>query len=171
MKAIRRQRVTAYTGVWLSFAIFLSGCGAYSFSSSGAAHINSIAIPIFENRTSEFGINEQLTNAVINEFTRDNTLKISDRRGADSVLEGSVLFIEDRAGAYTSDEQVSDIQVIVTVTAKYEDIVKRKTVWEEEIVQWGTFDPDSGTDSRETAINEAVEKIANEILNKSVSSW
>lgn len=155
----------------LFFIVLLTGCGAYSFSSSGAAHLKTIAIPIFENRTSEFGVNESLTAAVVNEFTRDNTLKVTERRGADSVLEGTIVIIQDRAGSYTSNEKVADIQVFVTVTVKYEDIVKRKTIWEDEIVQWGTFNPDLGTDSREIAINEAIDKIANEILNKSVSSW
>jgi len=147
------------------------GCGAYSFSSSGAAHIKTIAIPIFDDRTSEFGIRETLTSAVIEEFTRDNTLKITERRTADSVLEGAILRVDDRAGAFARDETVQDVKVFVTVHVSYQDMVKRKTIWEDNITQWGTFDPDLGTQSRETGINEAIEKIASDILNKSVSSW
>lgn len=151
--------------------IFSPACGPYSFSGTGASHIKTIAIPIFQDQTSEFGVKEKLTDAVIDEFTRDNTLKITDRRNADSVLEGTILGIDDRAGAFTSEEKVEDIKIFITVKVKYEDLKKRKTIWQEEITQWGTFNPDAGPESRNEGINEALEKIANEILNKSVSGW
>ncbi len=151
--------------------LFLSACGAYSFSSSGASHLKTVAIPIFQDRTSEFGIKEKLTNLVIAEFTRDNTLRVTDRRNADAIIEGSITRVDDQAGAFTRDETVQDIKVFVTVAASYRDLKKRKTIWEEEITQWGTFDPDEGTQSRDAGIDEAVEKIANEILNKTVSGW
>ncbi|MCH7954892.1 MAG: hypothetical protein IIC40_04020, partial [Candidatus Marinimicrobia bacterium] len=38
------------------------GCGPYSFSGSSIpSHIKSVAIPIFENETAEFGIKEKVT--------------------------------------------------------------------------------------------------------------
>ncbi len=157
----------------LSSAMFalVAGCGPYSFSGSGAPHLKSVNIPIFQDQTSEFGIDEELTNAVITEFTRDNTLRITDRRNADSLLEGTVVRVDDRAGSFTNDETVKDIKVFITVHVRYEDLKKRKTVWEDDISQWGTFNPDEGQKSRDQGINEAIVKIANEILNKSVSSW
>lgn len=151
--------------------LLLGGCGAYSFSSSGASHLKTVAIPIFQDRTSEFGIKEELTDEVISQFTRDNTLRVTDRRNADSLIEGTVLSVEDRAGAFSSDERVSDIRIFLTVQVKYEDLKKRKTVWEENITQWGSFNPDNSGEGRETGIRQAIEKIAQEILNKSVSDW
>ncbi|MFQ5770770.1 MAG: LPS assembly lipoprotein LptE, partial [bacterium] len=94
-----------------------------------------MAIPIFQDQTSEFGVKEKLTEVVIEEFTRDNTLKISNRRQADSVIEGTILRIDDRAGAFTSAERVEDIKIFITVNVKYEDLKKRKIVWAEEITQ------------------------------------
>jgi len=159
--------------LWIVVAASLQlvACGPYSFSGSGASHLKSVAVPIFQDRTSEFGIKEGLTQAVIQEFTRDNTLRITDRRNADALIEGTVVQVDDRAGAFDRSETVQDIKIFITVHVKYEDLKKRKTLWEENITQWGTFDPDQGTESREKGINEAIEKIANEILNKSVSNW
>jgi len=148
---------------------FQSGCGPYSFSSSGASHLKTVAVPIFQDQTSEFGIKEKLTDKVIEQFTRDNTLRLSDRRNADSLIEGKIVRVHDQAGAFTSDESVKDIKVFITVNIKYEDLKKRKTIWEEVIREWGTFNPDEET--RETGIDEAIGKIATEILNRSVSGW
>jgi hypothetical protein len=146
------------------------GCGVYSFSGS-TTNFKTIAVPVFEDRTAEFGIKERLTNTIIEEFTRDNTLKIADRRVADSVLLGTLLRVEERAGVYNENERVQEIRVYLTVQVKYEDLRKRKTIWEAPITQFGTYAPGSSSSSRQNAIDEATRKIANEVLNKTVSGW
>ncbi|MFQ5708292.1 MAG: LptE family protein [bacterium] len=159
-------------GLVLGLALLsLFSCGPYSFSGSSNPDIKTVSIPIFQDQTSEFGVKEKLTDAVIDEFTRDNTLKIVDRRSADSVVEGTVLRVDDRAGSFTSDEKVTDVKIFITVSVKYEDVKKRKVLWQGDITQWGTFNPDEGPESRNKGIDEALGKIANEILNRSVSGW
>ena len=172
MSCLFRKKALSYFQAFLIFGAILAyqfGCGPYSFSSSGASHLKTVTVPIFQDQTSEFGIKEKLTDEVIDQFTRDNTLRLSDRRNADSLIEGRIVNVADRAGAFTRDESVRDIKVFITVNIKYEDLKKRKTIWEEEITEWGTFNPDEET--RETGIDEAIAKIATEILNRSVSGW
>ncbi|MFQ5648547.1 MAG: LPS assembly lipoprotein LptE [bacterium] len=130
-----------------------------------------MAVPIFQDQTAEFGIKEKLTDKVIDEFTREHTLRVTDRRNADSLIEGKVVRVDDRAGAFSSDESVQDIKIFITVSVRYQDLKKRKLIWEDSITQWGTFNPDEGSQNRELGIDEAVAKIANEILNRSVSGW
>jgi len=155
----------------LPFITAILGCSFYSFSSSGASHIKTVAIPIFQDETAEFGIKEKITDAIVEKFTRDNTLQVTGRRRADSIINGKILTVKDEAGAFTTDESVKEIQVFLTVSAQFEDLKKRKLVWQGEISQWGTFNPDSVAQSRDTAIDEAIDKIATDILNKSVSGW
>ena len=157
----------------LLFMVCLSAvsCGPYSFSSSGASHLKTVAIPIFQDQTAEFGIKEKLTDQVVDQFTRDNTLRVANRRNADAIIEGKIIRVEDRAGTYSSEETVQDIKIFITVVVRYNDLKKRKTIWEDTITQWGTFNPDEGNQSREEGIDEAVAKIASEILDKSVSGW
>jgi len=165
---------TRYVLLFIVTSLLFSAfaCGHYSFSGSMASHIKSIAIPLFEDRTAEFGIKEELSDALIAEFTRDNTLKIADRRNADSILEGVIRQIRDQAGAYDSEETVQELKVYLTVDVRYFDATKKKVVWEDRLTQWGAFDPNlSGTDAREAAITEAIEKLTTEILNRTVSGW
>jgi hypothetical protein len=144
-------------------------CGPYSFSPGGTSSFKTVAVPLFEDRTSEFGVKEQLTDAVIAQFTRDNSMKIADRRLAESVVQGILLKVEERAGAFNRDENVQEIRVYVTVNLKYEDTKKRRTVWEEQIVQFGAYTP--GTTDRSSAIKDAIDKIAQQVLNKTVAGW
>jgi hypothetical protein len=153
------------------FPMITGGCGFYSFSGSLAPHLNTVAVPLFENRTPEFGITEEMTDTIIDEFTRDNTLKIADRTSADVLLEGTIVRINDRAGGFDAQERVSDYKVYVTVAIKCTDQRKQQPLWEERITQWGSFDPAAGPDSRAAGISEAIDKISQETLNKTVSGW
>lgn len=151
--------------------LLLNSCGFYSFSGSLAPHLKTIAVPLFEDRTAEFGIKEELTDVLISKFTQDNTLKIADRTNADILLDGTIISVDDRAGAYDQKERVQDVRVYLTVNVKCEDMVKRKLLWDERLTQWGTYDPSLGPDARSEGIAEAIEKLTSDILNKTVAGW
>ena len=157
-------------------ALLGAGCGPYSFSGAVSTHIKSIAVPVFEDRTAEFGVRDRLSNTIIDEFTRDNTLKIADQRVADSILRGTLLNVQETAGVYNQSasnqpESVQEIRVTVTVQLKYEDVKKRKTVWEAQMSQFGSYSPGKPASTRQAAIDEAIRKIANEVRNKTVADW
>lgn len=171
-----RGRKTELRGVvtWCVVMVALAswGCGPYSFSASGTSGFKTVAVPLFEDRTSEFGVKEQMTDAVIAQFNRDNTLKIADRRTAESTLTGTLLKVEERAGAFSREENVQEIRVYVTVNVKYEDNKKRRTIWEEQITQFGAYAPSgAGSNDRAAALKDAVDKIALQVLNKTVAGW
>jgi hypothetical protein len=146
-------------------------CGPYSFSGSLAPHLKTVTIAPFENLTAEFGIAEEMTNTLTDEFHRDNTLKLGDRSLADILVEGVIARVEDSAGAYTQSEQVQDFKIYITARVKCTDQVKRQVLWEERITQWGTYDPSAGPESRADGMAEAIDKISQEVLNKTVAGW
>jgi len=166
-KIFRKTMLLAFTGAFLANV----NCGFYSFSGSLPPHLNTVAIPLIENKTAEFGISEELTDIVIEKFTRDGSLKIADRSDADVLVEGSIIRIDDSAGAFSRDEEVQEIKVNLTVKIKCTDMVKRQVMWDERITLFGSYDPAEGADGRAGAITEAIEKISEEILNKTVSGW
>ena len=154
----------------MSLAILLN-CGIYSFKGSLAPHLNTVAIPLFDNRTAEFGITEEMTDTMIEKFTQDGSLKNMDKSSADVLVEGTIERINDGAGAFDANEQVQDLKIYVTVQIKCTDQVKRQVIWEERITQFGSYDPAEGPDARLDGISEAIEKISEEVLNKTVSGW
>lgn len=159
-------------GYLILFGIFfVLSCGYYSLKGSLPPHLNTVAIPLFENRTPEFGITETLTDAVIDEFVRDGSLKLADRTVADVLITGTITSVNDRAGAFDQQETVADIKVYVSVSIECMDQVKRQKMWSERITQFGTYDPAEGPDGRSSAYDQAFEKISQEILNKTVSNW
>ena len=108
---------------------------------------------------------------IIQEFTQDNTLKIDEIQQADILIEGAIISIDDRAGAFNQQEQVQDVKVYMTVAATCTDQVKRAIMWEERITQWGSYEPTGGPEERNQGILQAVDKISTEILNKTTAGW
>lgn len=148
----------------------LNGCGAYSFSSSGRSEFKNIAVPLFENQTREYGIRELLTEGVINRFIQDGTLPVVNEKRAEAVLRGNVLSYIRQPYTYAADESVQEYRVIITIQARLEDPVRRQVIWEEaELVQWGNFKATG--ESEDEGKFRAVNKLAEDIVNRTVRSW
>lgn len=151
-------------------SFMLWNCGPYSFSGSTLpSHIRTVAVPLFEDRTAEFGIDQKLTDRVIKAITNDNTLKIGNQRNANSILNGVIELVRDTAGEYDQDEVASDFRVTITVRVSFEDIQEREVLWEETWTQFGVYD--NVEIDRDTGIDEALEKLTFDILNRTVSGW
>ena len=67
-----------WTAVWILASGLFAGCFRYSFSGAVPSHLKTIAVPLLDNQTAEFGIAERITDQLISEFQRDNTFKIAD---------------------------------------------------------------------------------------------
>jgi hypothetical protein len=145
------------------------GCGVYSFSGSTLPpHLKTVGVPLFENETPEFGIDQQVTDLVIEGIKDDNTLKIADPRDADALIRGTIVRVTEGAGQYNQQEEVSDYRIHISLKVTFEDVHKRETLWEETLTQWGSY---TDTADRDAGIEAAVEKLTSDILNRAVSGW
>lgn len=153
-------------------AAFISGCGYYSFSGSGLTGIETVYIPLFGNNTTEFGLEERLTDALIAAVNAERGLNIADRNKADSILEGRIVGISDVPMTYTAGEEVSEFKVTIRVQVKFEDLKNRRTLMEEDLSAFGVYPyPEQPGKDREAGIKEALNKLAEDIINKAVGGW
>lgn len=114
--------------------LILSGCGIYSTSGSGRSGGGTIAVPLFENSTVEFGINEGLTDTLIVALVKDANLKVVDEDQADLVIRGRVVSVRDEPFTYGQTQaqaQSEQNRITVAVDVSCYDTKKGRTVWEE----------------------------------------
>lgn len=150
--------------------IYLS-CGPYSFSGTSVpSHLKTIAVPLVSDQTSEFGVRENLTDAIITEITQDNSMKIANESDANAVVSGRIISLDDRADTFSANEKVEAYRVYITVEFEVEDRVQNTVLWKEKWSQWGLYKLGESP-TREEGIQEAIGKIAQDILNKTVSGW
>ena len=79
--------------IWIVLLLFMffPACG-YRFAGGGSfpAGITSVCISILENRTSETGMENIFTNALIYEVIRDRRVALTSRDKADALLSGVI---------------------------------------------------------------------------------
>ena len=93
----------------------LAACG-YQLKDTGLAApegVHTLAIPVFENRTAETGLETVFSRNLAHEFTRSKVLRLVDKDGADAVLSGIVKSMNDQTISYDSDFESAERRVTI----------------------------------------------------------
>ena len=177
-----------------SISIFLIvGCSYYSMAGSIPANINNVYIPLIENDTAEFEISENLTSKITQEIAIQNILKITDNNNSDSTILGVITSATDGPFTFDSNEQVDEYRFSISLKILWVDNENEKNLIEKTFTGFGNYsinndpssdgidndndgildenDDDEFGDSRELAINIAVNKIASDVVNSILSTW
>lgn len=153
---------------------FLFAC-RYSFTGASVPpHLKTIAISLFDDQ-SNYGratLREELTKKVVERFIQDNTLKIADRNTANSILEGVIISVQDNPVVVGAGERIKRSRLTIVVKVSFYDMVKRVKVWERTFSNWGEYELEGNIQQNlELGINQAIEKLAEDILLATVSNW
>ena len=163
------NRYSKYIPVLIPF--LLISCGPYSFSGSSVpGHIKSVAIPLFEDETAEFGIKEKVTDALLDNFIKENILRIADKKNADSILQGTITRVSDTPYTFDENEDVQEFRVSISINILWYDQIKNVDLFEGGIVGWGVYSASSPED-RADGLDQAVERLVTEIINQTLSGW
>lgn len=158
--------------LWVfTVALMVNACGYYSFKGALPSHLKTIAIPLFDDRTPNAGVRENLTNMLADAFIEDNSLLIVDETKADLILSGSINAITVNPAIVKSGEEVSESKLVVKVKVKCEDVAKNKVLFDRNFEDYGLMDENAGLDEREAAIQTALEQIVDKILNATLGGW
>jgi hypothetical protein len=152
----------------LLIAFSLLSC-SYSFKGSLPPHLKTVSLPIMENETSEFGVAEEITTLLREQFLREGLLRVTDPERANSELLTSLKKIDERDLHYDADELVSLKKITINVSATFTDFHEDRVLWSANFSEWGDYDPQ--LENRDDAISEAVEKLVLSINQKLLSDW
>ena len=175
------------------FLLTISSCVHYSMAGSLPAHINSIAIPIVENQTVEFGMSESVTENLLIKFNEENILRVTDESESTSILRGTITRVTDAPYTFTKDEAVTEYRFTIHMNVEWYDVRDDKILIKKNFSGWGAYglsgdissdaidndgdglidgeDNDEFGDPREFATTVAVTKIAEDVLNEIMTSW
>jgi hypothetical protein len=150
------------------------GCGSYSFTGASVpAHLKTISIPIAEDKSPAAipGLRESLTDNLIQKFISDNSLQVTERSTANATLECVITSVTDAPAIVSAGEQISSRRVTIYVKVIYKDLVQKKTIFEKEFKNHGDYPPGQVANERPGAIDNAIDKLTEDILLAVVSGW
>lgn len=117
----------------LCLIALIAGCGYHVAGRASAlpASWNTVAVPIFVNRTPTYRIEQRVTNAVIHEFlSRTKYRVIPDETGADAVLRGEITDIQAVPLLFDATSgHVNTFLVTVKLKVSLVDEESKKTVY------------------------------------------
>ncbi len=165
-------------GAWraaLACVALLSGCN-YSFrGGSFPDHIRTLAILPFENETSMFEITQEIHQFLLREVPRGLGVNPGGEENADAILRGTIsrYTLETplyRAGEDRRGPEVLQRQVSISLDVELIDVVNNEILWENAgLSARGQFLEASETE--DVAREEAIERIAQMIVDGAQSTW
>ncbi len=157
----------------IAACMMVTACYYSTSQGSRAGDIRNIVIPLFDNTTVETGIQESLTDEVIERFLTNGEFRIVDLRQADAAIIGVITAVQQESVAFSAGTLAREVRLWIVVDVRFETVDKKEVIWEErQLRTFGDYAVDTGTDSdREPALETAIEKMADEILNQSISGW
>ncbi len=152
------------------------GCAYTTRTALLPSHIHTIAIPTFENATTEYTLEQQVTQAVVNRFVRDNHLRLVDERSADAVIQGRLVGYRNAVFGFSDVNRAQEYRVTITCAVVFKDRVKNRELWNDpNIVKTANYFvvdvPGQRARTELDGRQEAIDKIADEILSRSVEGW
>ncbi len=149
----------------LAFCFSVSCCG-YSTRSLLPNYIQTVHIKLFENQTLKIRLDEIATNAVLEAFRNGSNLQIVDENSANIVISGEVSGFSKDPYTYTSDQTILEYRITVKFSVRCLDKVRNEIFWEGSVSEWATYETDE-----DRAIEEAMKKTAERLVNAILTSW
>ncbi len=149
----------------LHFAFCISlGC-AYNFKGYvSRPNIHSVAIPVFENKTVKYGLEELLTKRIIDAFIKDNRLNVLGKEKAESILLGEITGYSKVPFSYDTQANVKDYKVEISLKLTYyrTPITDNRTpITDNRITDWYVY---SAQETEEIGIEKLCDKISDDIV-------
>jgi len=166
----------------LLFLATLPGCG-YTTGSVISSRYQTIFVEPFENKIDFMNqenrevyvpqLETQVRDAIVDRFLFDGNLKIAEQGDSDLVLKGKVLVFDRGELRLTSDEDVKEYRLTVTVELTLWDPVNEKVVWHESSfsgdASYFTTGPQAKSES--DAIQDAVNDVARRVVARTIEDW
>ncbi len=158
----------------ISFLILIGGC-SYSFNLNNYPNLKTVQVDAFQNKTSEFEIDEEITDYLAGEFRKDSRLRLVNEN-PDCLITGKVVSYSDVPAQYDEKENVSLRKIKIAFKIQFEDTKEKKIIWDsgsysenENYVESGSSE--TIANSAEEARQKIYEKVFNKIIQNTLESW
>ena len=155
----------------------LVSCGYYSTSGRTAGDIKKIAVPYFENGTSEPSIEIEITQHIIDGLIKDNTLKVVSDEEADAILEGTVIDYRNIpftfAEGNNAEIQAEQYRLFIGLRVSLLNRKDNDYIWENKrITAHGDYYLETTSDQNyDKALENVYTDIVEAILSSTVQDW
>ncbi len=150
----------------------LQGCGYGLTPGRVKPGLQSVAVPYFENETTEPELEVSLTDAIIAGIVADRTLRLTDEQQADALILGKITYFKIQEVFFAENRQAQEYEVRVACEVSLVDratgdiIVKPTTIRGK-----GDYFTDEGPEGEDNARQQAADELVRAILALVIEEW
>lgn len=160
-----------------------TACSVYQPIEIVPDHIRTIRIEPIKNKTQQIRLTSELSEQLIDEFTKEGRLTVLNTNNADSALEIIIIEYSKIPILYDENFVAEEFKVNMIINLKYYDLIKKVMLWEDTrvglaggIETWVNYNVDIGKDSGFTETEEEVRyrlviDTAKQIMQRTVLGW
>ena len=131
---VSRERSRRECPVWLLLVtVVISGCG-YTLAGQGSflpEYVETIGVPLFENGTTIFEVEQTLTEQVRSEFIGRGQYRVTATdTGVDALLSGTINSITITPATFSAGQQASSYVFTVIAAIEFRDLTTNEIIWE-----------------------------------------
>ncbi len=157
-----RRNLRLLAGFLLGIAFGVSAC-VYSFSGFFPARLKRVWVPVFQNQTLRYGLEQQVTEAFINALRTDGRLEVVSEDQAALEIRGTLEHYERTPFEHDDAGRVLSYRVVLRARIGFYDREKQSYYLDPRTYTGrGTYEVD--TETEEQGIQEAVEDLVDQAL-------
>lgn len=163
--------------VLFAILLFLAGCDYHPVSVL-PDHVKTVAIETFSNKTAYYGIEEKLTQTIVEEFLREGRLGVAKKEEADSLLSGKIVRYTLEPLSYDENDIVEEYRLWIVVDITFKDLKTDQILWEQKgigprgeeegVKRYERYyvTPKAGqmVETEEDALDRLIDRLANDIV-------
>jgi Lipopolysaccharide-assembly len=150
----------------------LSAC-TYSVYSSGLPHLKTISIKSFQNKTTEYNLEEDVFNSLSDDFSNDGRLSIVTI-SPDCIVEGAILDYSNDVLSYAGST-VDEYKVQILFNITFTDLTKNTIIWQDNSLllneTYSASNPNITIKSELTAQEKIINDLFDAIIKNSLEEW
>ena len=169
----------------IALICLLSGCGyqvsgkysstpnsGYKWQSLYRQDVQTVAVPIFQNRSFTRGVEFELTKAVVQQIESRTPYKVVDRSEADTILEGEITNVHTNPTSYSPTSVTPQAQLLtVTVNFTWKEIRTGKILCQRKAFDQSVAYYPLLAEDQEVGRSDAVTRLALGIVRELEADW
>ncbi len=167
------RKFIAYSFFVLTSAILLE-CGTYSFTGGSTGDAKTIQINFFPNQAPlvEPTLSQRFTQDMQDLFLRQTNLDLVNNNG-DLHFEGEITQYQVKPMSATSQQTAAQNRLTISVNIRFYNRLKEEEDFEKQFSFYSDFDANSQLIGGvlDSALDEILERIIQDIFNASVAKW
>jgi len=157
-----------------SFVFLLFGCGIYSFTGGSTGDAKTIQIDFFPNQAPlvEPTLSQKFTEELQDLFLRQTNLDLV-RTNGDLRFEGEITGYRVMPMSATANQTAAQNRLTITVNVRYYNRLKEEDDFEKQFSFYSDFSANAQLTGGvlDSALEEILERITQDIFNASVAKW